>query len=119
MIFTMYAKRPPPNPASSHSSHLPSLDIGPVVWQIYNEELGITYNELNDTFAANCAGLAVGCIIFIPFAIKYGRRPVYIIAFAMAVWQAKLNTFGEMLATQVISGLSGVVSETLVQMTVS
>lgn len=37
----------------------------------------------------------------------------------MAVWQAKLNTFGEMLATQVISGLSGAVSETLVQMTVS
>jgi MFS family permease len=99
------------------------LDIGPVVWQIYNEELGITYDELNDTFAANCAGLAVGCILFIPFALKYGRRPVYIIStiitFAMAVWQAKLNTFGEMLATQVISGLSGAVSETLVQMTVS
>jgi hypothetical protein len=37
----------------------------------------------------------------------------------MAIWQAKLNTFGEMVATQVISGLSGAVSETLVQMTVN
>jgi hypothetical protein len=37
----------------------------------------------------------------------------------MAIWQAKLNTFWEMVVTQVISGLSGAVSETLVQITVS
>lgn len=37
----------------------------------------------------------------------------------MAIWQASLHTYGEMLATQVISGLSGAVSETLVQMTVA
>ena len=100
-----------------------SLDIGPVVWQTYVDTLGISWDELYITFATNCAGLAVGCIIFIPFAHKYGRRPVYIVStiitFAMAIWQAKLYTFGEMVATQVISGLSGAVSETLVQITVN
>ncbi|KAH8657495.1 major facilitator superfamily domain-containing protein [Tricladium varicosporioides] len=98
------------------------LDIGGVAYQSYISELGMTWGELNITFAANCAGLAVGCIIFIPFSLKYGRRPVYIVStiitFGMSVWQAKLNSYGEMVATQVISGLSGAVSETLVQMTV-
>lgn len=83
----------------------------------------MTWAELNITYAANTAGLAIGCIFFIPFAQKYGRRPVYIIStiitFGSSIWQAKLNTYGEMVATQVISGLSGAVSETLVQMTVS
>jgi len=100
-----------------------SLDIGPVAWQTYVDDLGISWDELNITFASNCAGLAVGCIIFIPFALKYGRRSVYIIStaitFAMAIWQAKLNTFWEMVVTSVISGFSGAVSETLVQITVS
>lgn len=93
------------------------------MWSLYYSELGISYTELNNTFATNCAGLAVGCVIFIPFALKFGRRPVYIIStfitFGMAIWQAALHTYGEMLATQVISGLSGAVSETLVQMTVA
>jgi MFS family permease len=98
------------------------LDIGTVAWLEMNEELGITYPQLNDSFAANTAGLAIGCVFLIPVALKYGRRPVYIvsmaISFAMAIWQAKFHTFGELLATQVISGIAGAVSETLVQMTV-
>ncbi|RDL36768.1 uncharacterized protein BP5553_06120 [Venustampulla echinocandica] len=99
------------------------LDIGPAAWQDYIDELDMSWAQLNATFASNTAGLAVGCIIFIPFTFKYGRRPVYIIStivtLAMSIWQAKLNSFGEMVATQVISGLSGAVSETLVQMTVT
>ena len=82
----------------------------------------MSYAQLNDTWAGNCIGLAVGCILFTPLALKYGRRPVYImstvVTFAMTVWSAKLNSFGEMMAVQVISGLSAAVSETLVQMTV-
>ncbi|CAG8974138.1 hypothetical protein HYALB_00002775 [Hymenoscyphus albidus] len=98
------------------------LDIGTVAWQNYVNEFGMTWAELNITYACNTAGLAFGCIIFIPFAQKYGKRPVYIIStlitFGMSIWQATLQSFGEMAATQVISGLSGAVSETLVQMTV-
>jgi len=124
MIFTMSVLLSPSLSSPNSSQTQPSsLDIGPLVWQLYNEELEISYSQLNNTFAANCAGLAVGCIIFIPFALKHGRRLVYIVStvitLAMAVWQSKLNTSGEMLATQVISGLSGAVSETLVQITVS
>ncbi|KAF4627691.1 hypothetical protein G7Y89_g10461 [Cudoniella acicularis] len=98
------------------------LDIGGVAWQNYIDELDMTDDELNITYAVNCAGLAVGCIFFIPFSLKYGRRPVYIVStvitFAMSIWQAALHSYGEMVATQLISGLSGAVSETLVQLTV-
>jgi hypothetical protein len=96
MIFTMQVHRSPNT--YSQLTLLPSLDIGTVLWQDFNEDPGITYDKLNDTFAADCAGLAVGCIIFIPFTLKYGRKPGYIIStiitFDRAVWKAKLNILG-------------------------
>jgi MFS family permease len=103
--------------------YLHSLDVSTPLWGPYNEELGISYGQLTNTYGANYAGFGVGCVFFIPFALKYGRRPVYIIStiitLATAIWQAKLSTYGSMLAAQLVSGLSGAVSETLVQITVS
>lgn len=68
------------------------------------------------------AGLALGCLLIIPFALKFGRRPVYIlttlVCFLCAIWQGAMTTYGSMVATQVISGLAGAVSETLVQISV-
>jgi MFS family permease len=105
------------------TNYTKSLDIGTIAWTAYVEDFGLSYAQLNDTWAGNCIGLAVGCILFTPLALKYGRRPVYVLStvvtFAMTVCSAKLNTFGEIMAVQVISGLSAAVSETLVQMTVS
>ncbi|GME65696.1 MFS transporter [Neofusicoccum parvum] len=99
------------------------LDIGTVIWASLNEELGITFEDLNNSFAANTAGLAVGCILFIPVAIKFGRRPVYIascaVMLASAIWQAKLRTTWEIIVANVMSGLAGAVSESIVQMTIA
>ena len=87
-----------------------------------NAEVGVSWENLNNSFALNLAGLAVGCIFFIPFAIKYGRRPIYILSttvqFATAIWNARVNSTGELLAVNVVSGLAGAVSEALVQMTI-
>ncbi|RDW57100.1 hypothetical protein BP6252_13846 [Coleophoma cylindrospora] len=99
------------------------LSVGPILWVNFMVDLGMTTQQLNNQFAANSAGLSVGCVIFIPFALKYGRRPVYItstlITLGMSIWQAKMKTYGEMVASQLIMGLSTAVSETLVQMTVT
>ena len=99
------------------------LDIGVVVFQDYNELLGISYSDLNNTFAANCIGLAFGCIIFIPFSLKYGRRPVYLasqfVQFLCAIWSASLRTYPNMIAVNIFDGLAGAVADTIVQMTVS
>ncbi|KAL6233070.1 hypothetical protein BDW75DRAFT_232294 [Aspergillus navahoensis] len=98
------------------------LDIATVIWVQLNAELGISWSNLNNSFAVNLAGLAIGCILIVPFAIKYGRRSIYILSSAVqlvtAIWQAKMNTTAELLAINAINGFAGAVSEALVQMTV-
>lgn len=93
-----------------------------MVWQDYNALYGISYDQLNYTFAAQCIGMALGCAIFIPFALKYGRKPVYIVStfvvFLTAIWQACLRDLSNMIAANLVSGLFGAVGDTLVQMTV-
>ncbi|KAJ2982104.1 hypothetical protein NQ176_g1608 [Zarea fungicola] len=81
------------------------------------------YNQLNAALAINYAGTAVGCIFFIPFAIKYGRRHIYIISSAVmlatAAWQACMHTVLEMYLSSLIFGLASATNETIVQMTVA
>ena len=88
-----------------------------------NAELGISFQDLDNSFAANAGGLAFGCILLVPIAVKYGRRPVYIISTAVmlatAIWQAKVQTAFSLIAANVVSGLAGAVSESIVQMTIS
>ncbi|KAF7557780.1 hypothetical protein G7Z17_g443 [Cylindrodendrum hubeiense] len=99
------------------------LCVSVPLWQDFNEELGISYDMLNNGYATNMATLAVGCIIFIPIALRIGRRPVYIatalIMFASAVWQAKMQTVGDIIGTNAVMGLAGAVNEALFQVTVS
>lgn len=83
----------------------------------------MSYSQLNNTFAASTAGLAVGCVLFIPFALKFGRRPVYLVStlvlFLCGIWLALLSTYGQLMGAMVVSGLAGATSETLVQMTIA
>lgn len=93
-----------------------------VFWQLYIVDLRTTFAGLTAASAVGLAGTALGCIFLIPCAIKYGRRPVYIISLAVmsacAAWQAKMTSIGEMYAIMMISGLAGATNETIVQMTV-
>ncbi|KAK7419043.1 hypothetical protein QQX98_003545 [Neonectria punicea] len=97
------------------------LCVSVPLWQDFNEELGMSYDQLNNGYATNMATLAVGCIIFIPIALRIGRRPVYIVTglimLASAIWQAKMQTVGDMIATNAISGIAGAVNEALFQVT--
>ena len=100
-----------------------NLDIGTVIWGDTSRELGYTIQENTWGFGINCLGLAFGCILFIPFALKYGRRPVYIISTAVdmatAIWQAKMVTTGDLFGANILSGLAGAISETICQMTIA
>ncbi|KAF5011312.1 hypothetical protein FDECE_2562 [Fusarium decemcellulare] len=92
-------------------------------WQNFNEELGMSYDTLNNGYAANMAGLSIGCIIFIPIALRIGRRPVYLVTalimFACGAWQAEIYTVGDMVGMNVVAGIAGAVNEALFQVTVS
>ena len=86
-------------------------------------DLGVTIEQLTHGQSAQLAGLAVGCIFFIPFTVKYGRRSTYIASTAVLAgaswWTSRMGSYAELIATSFISGLAGAVNETVVQMTVS
>lgn len=99
------------------------LDIGFTAWDQLQDELGFTVNDLNQAAAVNYAALAVGCVFFIPFVHKYGRRPVYMFSTALqlgsCVWFAVTQTRGDLYGSNLISGLGGAISETIVQITIA
>lgn len=88
-----------------------------------HEQLGFSYEILNDSYAAGSAGLSVGALIFIPFALKFGRRPVYVLStlvqFFMSIWFAKVETVADIVLVNIFACLVGALAEVLVQMTVA
>ncbi|KAF4466388.1 major facilitator superfamily transporter [Fusarium albosuccineum] len=99
------------------------IDAATPTWAPMNEQLGFSYNTLNNSYAAGCGALAVGACVLIPFALKYGRRPVYIFSSAIqlgvCIWSAQMQTVPELMLVNVISCFLGALSEVVVQMTVA
>ncbi|KAJ5900285.1 major facilitator superfamily domain-containing protein [Penicillium subrubescens] len=99
------------------------IDIGTVVYGQLHEELGFSWEELNQSFAVSTAGLAIGAIMFIPFAFKFGRRPVYLLSIVIMVgttiWQARMRTVGDLFGFNIVSGLAGSITETICAMTIA
>jgi MFS family permease len=85
-------------------------------------DLGVTYTQLNQAMSVNFVGLSVGCVLFIPLAKKFGRRPVYLVSTALMLvtsfWSSKLTSLAELYATNLFQGLAGATNESIVQITV-
>ncbi|EFY94778.1 MFS transporter [Metarhizium robertsii] len=98
------------------------LDIPPVAYGQLVEDIGITFQLSNVAAALNFAGLAIGGVLLIPFTYRYGRRPIYVISIAVqlaaAIWAARITSKGEYLASSMLGGLGGAISETIVQITI-
>jgi MFS family permease len=86
-------------------------------------EMEVNLQQLNNSGSTQLAGAAVGCIFFVPFAVKYGRRPVYLLSIglmaAVSWWTSRMNTYAELLITNLLTGIFCSVNETTVQMTIS
>jgi MFS family permease len=99
------------------------LDIGFTAWGPLIEEYNLSLDVLNASAAVNYGGLAIGCIFFIPFVHKYGRRPLYIfsvvVQLASCIWQAEVTSGGSLIGANILSGLGGAISETVVQITIA
>jgi MFS family permease len=99
------------------------LDIGFTAWGPIHAELNFSIELMNAVAATNYVALAIGCVFFIPLVHKYGRRPIYLLSsalqFASCIWQAKVYTAGDMIGSNIISGLGGAISETIVQITIA
>jgi MFS family permease len=85
-------------------------------------DLHVTYDQLNQSMSVNFVGLAMGCVLFIPFAKKYGRRPVYIVStvlmLATSFWASKLESIAELYVCNLLQGLAGATNEAIVEITV-
>ncbi|KAF5675083.1 hypothetical protein FCIRC_7556 [Fusarium circinatum] len=94
-----------------------------IFWVLWNQEFGWSYGQLNNANALNYVGTTVGCILFIPPAVKYGRRSMYLlttaIIFAMAIWSARMKTLTELYVSQFIFGLASATNESIVEMTIA
>jgi len=94
-----------------------------IFWQQMSVDLGLTYKQLNNSSSVNFVGLSLGCLLFIPFARKFGRRPIYLISTAvmaaMAFWTSEISSLGELYGTNFLYGLAGATNEAIVQITVS
>lgn len=99
------------------------IDCAPVTWGPMNRQLGFSYAVLDDSYAIGCGTLAIGGPLLIPFALKYGRRPVYLMSTAiqlgMSIWTARMQTVADLLLINAFSNLVAALAETMVQMTVA
>lgn len=100
-----------------------SACVSSVFWGPWQDEFGWTLDQLNNTYAFSVAGLGLGCPLLIPFAHKFGKRLVYIVASAVVVacasWQSRVQSIGEVYGSMFLQGLAVSVTETIIQMTVA
>ena len=87
------------------------------------KEFGFTIELLNYGYATGSASLAVGALLFIPFALKYGRRPIYLVSLAgqmtVMIWSAKMQNSADLIMTNLFNCLLGALAEVIVQMTIA
>lgn len=85
-------------------------------------DMNVTYAQLNNAMSVNFVGLSVGCVLFIPLAKKFGRRPVYLVSTAIMMaasyWSAWMKSLPELYVTNLLHGLAGATNESIVQITV-
>ncbi|KAJ5285933.1 hypothetical protein N7524_001239 [Penicillium chrysogenum] len=99
------------------------IDVATVTWGPLNLELGFSYALLNDSYAAGCGSLCIGGLFLVPFALKFGRRPIYVFSTAIqcgiSVWSANMQTVTDLMLVNILSCIVGALAEVLVQMTVA
>ncbi|BCS27822.1 uncharacterized protein APUU_60870S [Aspergillus puulaauensis] len=85
--------------------------------------MNVTYAQLNNAMSVNFVGLSVGCVLFIPLAKKFGRRPVYLVStgimMAASFWSSWMKSLPELYITNLLHGLAGATNESIVQITVA
>lgn len=100
-----------------------TFSIQIIFWQQMSVDLNVTFAQLNNSNSVMSVGLSFGCLLFIPLAKKFGRRPVYVVSTAvmaaMSFWIAEMTTLGELYGANLLFGLAGATNEAIVQITVS
>ncbi|KAL2417987.1 hypothetical protein ABEF95_002438 [Exophiala dermatitidis] len=74
-------------------------------------------------FTGAALTIGIGQFIWTPVAIKYGRRPVYIICFTLLtvcnIWAACAKSYGSMLAARLLTGIAAGAPELVAPLTLT
>lgn len=101
---------------------IPSSSIYSVLVNI-TLSTNITLDELNAGTGYMFLFFGLGCIVFQPLALQYGKRPVYLLSvFAscfISVWSAYCTSNGQWVASKILQGFLGAPIESLCEITVS
>ncbi|CCG84161.1 protein of unknown function [Taphrina deformans PYCC 5710] len=85
-----------------------------------NEQLGISYDVMNDAAGILFLGIAMATFLLYPSTILYGRRIQYMISlvfgFLGSIWFARTQTAGDSIGSQLFCGISESCAEALVQL---
>jgi hypothetical protein len=88
-------------------------------WGPMGTELNFSSTTLTNTYAIGCATLAVGAPMLIPFALKYGSRPVYVISsagqFVISIWAARTMNAADWWGVNAVQCWLGALAEVLIQ----
>src|SRR4051812_30382389 len=83
----------------------------------------VTIPQLHYGQSTMLAGLATGCMVVVPCAVKFGRRPIYTACTAILAatcwWSAKRHSYAEVILTNLLLGLAASITTTVSLMTVS
>jgi MFS family permease len=97
--------------------------VATAFWGQLNTELGFSFDELNNGFALGIGGLGIGCPLFVPIAVKFGKRPVYLVATILVIvatfWQARMKYLHDYYAASFLEGLATSLCEAMIQMTIA
>ncbi|CAG8886254.1 unnamed protein product [Penicillium egyptiacum] len=100
-----------------------SITVAIPTWAPMHEEIGFSYQVLNNSYALGSGGVAFGAVVLTPFALKFGRRQIYIVSTALQVgiciWEARLQTAADLYLVTFLSCFLGALAEILIQMTVA
>lgn len=87
------------------------------------EDTGITLSQLNAGTGYMFLFFGLGCMLFQPLALQYGKRPVYLFSVLatslVSVWGAYCKGNSEWIGSKIILGLVGAPIESLCEISVS
>lgn len=84
-----------------------------------------TIQHIHDhsAYHRRCGTLAIGAFLLVPFALKYGRRPIYIVStlgqLAVSIWSAKIETVADIMLVNAFSCGLGALAEVICNMTIA
>nr|QFR37161.1 MFS transporter [Cyberlindnera americana] len=101
---------------------IPSAAIYSVLTNIA-DETDITLSQLNSGTGYMFLFFGLGCLVFQPLALQYGKRPIYLISTLatalICVWAPYSKSNGEWIGSKILQGFFGAPIESLCEISVS